>query len=97
MDLFVDSGLDIASIVLKVMVCFSISGAFVDVVFIFIAVGTTVLAGRHVLDWYLLWFFCCWWWYLRTSSNFDGLKRLDRLALELTVSCKQVVLPNMVL
>ena len=84
-DVLADLGLVVTFIVREVMVCFSLSSVSADIMFILVAVRATVLAGRYILDWCLLRFFCLWWWYLRAGGNCGGLKRLDRLALELRV------------
>ena len=54
MDILADSGLVVASIVQEVIVCFSFTVAYTDIVFILIAVVTSILASRYVLDWFLL-------------------------------------------
>ena len=96
-DVLADLGRVVASIVQEVIGCFSLGSASMDIMFILVAVGASVLADGYVLNWCLLQFFCRWWRYLRVGSNCGGLKRFDRLAFGLSVGCKQVVLCNMAL
>ena len=57
-DVLADPGLVVASVVREVVVCFSLRGACAYVVFILLAVETSILASRYVLDWDMLWFSC---------------------------------------